>query len=65
MGVIFRAGGSVCDNVGSSLRTPLTTFSVDALPDFRTTASTPRCPSWRTILVCGMLPSAMVATSRT
>ncbi len=43
---------------------PCTTLMVEALPAFRTRTRTPRCPSWRAMLVCGEKPSLTVATSR-
>ena len=63
IGVIFSAGGSVSCTRGSSFRMPLTTLSVDAVPDFRITISAARRPSCLTIFVCGMLPSVTEATS--
>ena len=39
---------------------PLTTSSVEALPVLMMVTSTPRWPSWRTILVCGAKPSLTV-----
>ena len=49
---------------GSSLRMPLTTSMVDALPALRTVTSALRFPSCRTMLVCGAKPSLTWATSR-
>ena len=63
-GLIFSCGGSVCATRGSSARMSLTTSIVEALPAFRMLTSTPRWPSWRTMLVCGAKPSLTVATSR-
>ncbi len=63
-GFITKFDGTVRATLGSSARMPLTTESVDAVPDFRITTSTARWPSWRTMLVCGIEPSATVATSR-
>ena len=58
------AGAVRCDARAAGPRMPLTTSSVEALPDLRMVTSTPRWPSWRTMLVCGMQPSLTVATSR-
>ena len=41
-----------------------TMSSVEAPPFFSTESSTPRAPSWRTMLVCGAKPSRTWATSR-
>jgi hypothetical protein len=63
-GWICNCGGNVCATRGSMARMPLTTSMVEALPAFRMLTSTPRCPLWRTTLVCGANPSLTVATSR-
>ncbi len=63
-GVIFSSGGTRVATRGSILRISETTFSVEALPAFRTLISTPRWPSLRTALVWTWKPSLTVATSR-
>ncbi len=63
IGFITSSGGTVSAMRGKIARIPLTTDSVDALPDFRMVTRRRRRPSCRTILVWGMLPSATVATS--
>ena len=63
-GVILMSSGSVCATRGSSARRFATMSSVDAPPFFSTESSTPREPSWRTMLVCGEKPSRTLATSR-
>jgi AraC-like DNA-binding protein len=48
---MFSSGGSVWAARVSTLRMPLTTSMVEAVPAFSTVRRTPRRPSWRTILV--------------
>ena len=63
-GVTLTSGGSICGTRGSSARRLATMSSVEAPPFFSTDSSTPRAPSWRTMLVCGEKPSRTCATSR-
>ncbi len=56
-GWIFNDGGSVAATRGSSLRTPSTTESVEALPALRIVSSAARLPFCRTMLVWGEKPS--------
>ena len=49
--------GSVVSTRGSSAFRLATMSRVDAPPFFSTESSTPRAPSWRTMLVCGTKPS--------
>ena len=62
--VTLMSGGRICVARGSSARRFATMSSVDAPPFLRTDSSTPRSPSWRTTLVCGLNPSRTWATSR-
>jgi hypothetical protein len=63
-GVILTSGGSSACTRGSIARRLSTMSRVDAPPFFSTDSSTPRWPSWRTMLVCGEKPSRTNATSR-
>ena len=56
-GVILMSSGMMACTRGSSARRLATMSSVDAPPFFSTDSSTPRAPSWRTMLVCGEKPS--------
>ncbi len=53
IGSIFNAGGSCDSIVGSNPRTSRIMSSVEALPVFWIVINEARCPSTRTILVCG------------
>jgi len=52
-GVTLMSSGSSCVTFGSSARRLSTMSSVEAPPFFSTDSSTPRAPSWRTMLVWG------------
>ena len=63
-GVTLMSVGMVCTATGSMARRLFTMSMVEAPPFLRMDNSTPRTPSWRTMLVCGEKPSRTCATSR-
>ena len=62
--LMLSAGGSEAAASGIASFTALTMSSVEALPFFSTDINVPRTPSCRTMLVCGVKPSRICATSR-
>jgi hypothetical protein len=58
-----RPGGAASRAVSRTLRTPLTTATVEALPFFKTPSSTERRPSFRTMFCCTAHPSCTWPTS--
>ena len=62
---ILSASGSEIPDPDTFCLMPAMISSVETEPAFSTIISTERLPSTCTMLVCGGLPSRMVATSRT
>ena len=54
MGVILSSLGTVGCDAGQQILDCPRRLRVEAVPDLRMVRSTPRWPSWRTMLVCGM-----------
>ena len=62
-GVILRLGGTCGLTISSLSRMPWTMSRVEASPVLMTESSEARCPSTRTMFVCGGKPSRTCATS--
>src|SRR5271163_4207932 len=60
---MLRPGGAAARAVSRTLRTPLTTATVEALPFLRTLSNTERRPSLRTMFCCTAQPSCTWPTS--
>src|ERR1700746_289114 len=60
---MLRPGGAAERAASRTLRTPLTTATVEALPFLSTLSNTERRPSWRTMFCCTAQPSCTWPTS--